>query len=194
MSALDLGEARDRDLMKAIAQGGHDAFVRLFDRYAPTAIALAQTILRQRHLAEDAVQETFLAVWRDPHRYRAERGTVRAWLMSAVHHRAVDLVRREESQRRRASEAAAEEFTDRTPADPGDVVVEEIGLAEERKAIRRALEDLPSKQRQIIELMYFGGLSQTRISERLSLPLGTVKSRTVLGMRRLRAAVGGLER
>lgn len=197
MSALDLPEEResdlDRDLMKRIAQGDSNAFLRMFDRYAPTAMGLAWRMLRHRHLAEEAVQETFLAVWRDPDGYRAERGTVRAWLMSTLHHRAVDLIRHEESQTRRATEAAAVVATARGPADPGEVVVGEIGLAEDRKAVRRALEDLRPEQRQIIELMYFEGLSQTRIAERLPLPLGTVKSRARLAMRRLGASLGGWE-
>lgn len=91
-------------------------------------------------------------------------------------------------------ESAAEISTAGGPADPGHVVVEEIGLAEDRKAVRRALEDLNPEQRQIIELMYFEGLSQTRIAERLPLPLGTVKSRARLAMRRLGTSLGGLER
>ena len=198
MSTLDLPEEResdlDRDLMMGIAQGDRNAFFVMFDRYAPTAMGLAWRMLRYRHLAEEAVQETFLAVWRDPVGYRAERGTVRAWLMSTVHHRAVDLVRHEESQGRRAMDAASLVSTARGPADPAEVVVEEIALAEDRKAVRRALADLSPEQRQIIELMYFEGLSQTRIAERLPLPLGTVKSRARLAMRRLGKSLGGLER
>jgi RNA polymerase sigma-70 factor (ECF subfamily) len=181
--------------MKGLAQGDHAAFVRLFERYSPTAIAFARTILRHRDLAEEVVQEAFLAVWRQPDRYRAERGTVRSWLMSTVHHRAVDLVRCEESQRKRAAEAAAaSDPTDEVAADPCEVVVEESGLADQRGAVQRALRDLRPEQRQIIELTYFGAISQTLIADRLSLPLGTVKSRTRLGMGRLRAALGALER
>ncbi len=198
MSALDLPEAResdlDRDPMKGIAQGDREAFFRLFDRYAPTAMGLACRMLRHRHLAEEAVQETFLAVWRDPDGYRAERGTVRAWLMSTVHHRAVDLIRHEASQNRRAMKSAAVISTAGGSADPGHVVVEEIGLAEDRKAVRRALDDLNPEQRQIVELMYFEGLSQSQVAERTGIPLGTVKSRAVLAMRRMRASLGALER
>ena len=190
--ATDLGEARDRDLMKRVASRDEDAFRRLFRRYAPTAIALAQKVLRQPHLAEETVQEAFLSVWKNPAGYQADRGSVRAWLMSTVHHRAVDLVRREEAQRRRAEEAMT--ARDPAPEDPADVAVEEVGLPQERAAVRGALDDLPPEQRQVIELMYFEGMSQTRISERLALPLGTVKSRTLLGMRRLRAALAGMER
>lgn len=198
MSALDLPEERetdlDRELMKGIAQGDCNAFVRLFDRYSPTAMGLALRMLHHHHFAEETVQEAFLAVWRHPDGYRAERGTVRAWLMSTVHHRAVDLIRHEASQDRRAMESAAEILTASGPADPGHVVVEEIGLAEDRKAVRRALEELNPEQRQIIELMYLEGLSQTRIAERLPLPLGTVKSRARLAMRRLAASLGGWQR
>ncbi len=198
MTAPEQAEAREGDLdgalMKGIAQGDRNAFLRLFDRYSPTAMGLAWRMLHHRHLAEEIVQEAFLAVWRDPDSYRAERGTVRAWLMSTVHHRAVDLVRREESQSRRAMDAASMVSTARGPADPAEVVVEEISVAEDRKAVRRALADLRPEQRQIIELMYFEGLTQTRIAERLPLPLGTVKSRARLAMRRLGKSLGGLER
>ena len=110
-------------------------------------------------------------------------------LAPGEHHRAVDAVRREESQRRRAEEAIPDAVD--LGDDPGVTVVEEIGVPEERKAVRGALEELPSEQRQVLELMYFAGMSQSQISERLALPLGTVKSRTLLGMRRMRAALVG---
>lgn len=180
----------DGDLMEQILQGDVDAFVGLFERHAPAAMALARRVLRERNLAEEAVQEAFIAVWQAPVRYRADRGSVRSWLMSIVHHRSVDLVRREASQHRRAEEASAPVVAEAT-VDPGDAVVERFGLEEDRRAIRGALDALPPAQRQVIELMYFGGLSQIRIAEQMSVPLGTVKSRTLLGMRRLRAALDG---
>jgi RNA polymerase sigma-70 factor (ECF subfamily) len=189
---MDLAEARDRDLLRRIERGDEDAFRTLFRRYAGTALALARRIVRQGFLAEEIVQEAFLSVWRRPGAYDEARGSVRAWLMGTVHHRAVDAVRREESQRRRAAEAVVE-LPD-PGEDPGVAVVEAVGLPEERRAVRGALEDLPAEQRQVIELMYFQGLSQSKIAERLSLPLGTVKSRTLLGMRRLRASLAELER
>jgi RNA polymerase sigma-70 factor (ECF subfamily) len=107
-----------------------------------------------------------------------------------THHRAVDAVRREEASKRRAAEALPEADVE----DPAVVVIEELGIPEERKAVRSALDALPTEQRQVLELMYFRGLSQSRIAERLQLPLGTVKSRTLLGMRRMRAALVGMER
>lgn len=184
----DLGDARDRDLIKRIGQGDEEAFRGLFGRYGPSALALAQRVLRQQALAEETVQEAFLSVWRNPAGYDAGRGSVRAWLMSTVHHRAVDQVRREEAQRRRAEQVVV----DVDQADPAEAVVDELGLPQEREAVRGALEGLPAEQRQVIELMYFRGMSQSRISESLGLPLGTVKSRTLLAMRRLRAGLGWL--
>lgn len=190
---VDPTEARDRDLVRRVAEGDEEAFRGLFRRYAPSAMALARRVVRQQFLAEEIVQEAFMALWRNPDGYVEERGSVKAWLMGMVHHRAVDLVRREEAHRRRAEETPPD-GTVVVPEDPAQQVVEEVGLPEERKAVRAALEGLPPEQREIIELMYFDGLSQTRIADRLSLPLGTVKSRTLLGMRKLRVALAGMER
>jgi len=192
LETLDLAEARDRDLVDRVGQGDEDAFRSLFARYAPAANALALRVVRQTHLAEEIVQEAFMAVWRNPQAYDRHRGTVRSWLMGTVHHRAVDLVRREEAHRRRAEASipsAAEEL-----ADHADEVVDELDRPGERRVVRAALRELPDEQREVIRLMYFEGLSQTRIAELTGLPLGTVKSRTLLGMRRLRIALGGRER
>jgi RNA polymerase sigma-70 factor (ECF subfamily) len=190
VQTVDLSGARDRELVRRVREGDEEAFRRLFRRYGPTALAVARRIVRQPFLAEEIVQEVFLAVWRDPGGYDHERGSVKAWLMGMTHHRAVDSVRREEANRRRATEAPAEPDIE----DPAIVVVEELGLPEERKAVRAALDALPAEQRQVIELMYYRGLSQSKIAERLDLPLGTVKSRTLLGMRRLRGELLGMER
>lgn len=188
----DISEARDRDLLRRLRDRDEDAFRGLFARYAPTAKGLAQRVVRQSHLAEEIVQEAFMAVWRNPESYDAERGSVKSWLMSMVHHRAVDLVRREEAHRRRAEDsipAAIHEIEDHA-----DDVVKELGLPEERRIVRSALEALPAEQRDVLTLMYFDGLSQSQIAERTGLPLGTVKSRTLLGMRRMRTTLEGLER
>lgn len=184
--SIDLSDARDEELLERLRKADEDAFRGLFRRYAPSALALARRVVNQPFLAEEIVQEAFLAVWRNPAGYDRQRGSVRTWLMGMVHHRAVDAVRREESQRRRAEDPRGGEVV---VVDFADRVVDELGLPEERKAVRAALEELPGEQRQVIELMYFGGLSQSKIAARLDLPLGTVKSRTLLGMRRLRAAL-----
>ncbi|HYG71947.1 MAG TPA: sigma-70 family RNA polymerase sigma factor [Actinomycetota bacterium] len=190
---VDLTEPRDRDLVTRIATGDEEAFRGLFRRYAPTAIALARRIVRQPFLAEEIVQEAFLAVWRDPKGYDEDRGSVKSWLMGMVHHRAVDLVRREESQRRRAEDPRLIEPAAATE-DVAETVVEQVGMPEEQRAVREALGELPQEQQQVIELMYFGGMSQSKIAATLGVPLGTVKSRTLLGMRKLRGALGGMER
>jgi RNA polymerase sigma factor (sigma-70 family) len=190
--AADLEEARDRDLLRRIGRADEEAFRELFRRYSPTAMALARRVVRQPFIAEEIVQEAFLAAWRNAEGYNEGRGSVRSWLMTMVHHRAVDAVRREESQRRRAEDARAGDVI--AVEDPADAVVAQLGLPEERRAVRAALGDLPAEQRQVIELMYFDGLSQSKVSERLGLPLGTVKSRTLLGMRRLRSSLIEVER
>jgi len=192
MAMTDISEARDRDLLKRLLDRDEDAFRGLFARCAPTAKALAKRIVRQSHLAEEIVQEAFMAVWRDPESYEAQRGSVKSWLLGMVHHRAVDLVRREESHRRRAEASIPQVIHD--VADHAEDVVQQIGLPEERRIVRSALDELPDEQRDVLTLMYFEGMSQSQIAARTSLPLGTVKSRTLLGMRRMRASLQGLER
>ena len=185
--AEDLAAARDRQLVRRIEGGDEEAFRSLFAAYGPSAMALAARVLRQAHLAEEIVQEAFLSLWMSPGLYDERRGSVKAWLMTMVHHRAVDAVRREEAQRRRADESVAglREATD----DPSEDVVEAVAAPAERAAIRAALDALPAEQREVLELMYFDGLSQTQVAERTGAPLGTVKSRALLGMRRMRGAL-----
>ncbi len=195
MTIADLPQPSDADLMRRIAAGDREAFAQLFGRHAPTATALARRILRQSPLAEEAVQEAFLAVWREPTRYLDGRGSVRTWLLSMVHHRAVDVVRREQSQRDRGNDLASGAALTDEIADPfEEILVREMDTAEQGRVVRGALDDLPPPQHQVITLMYFDGLSQTHISELLSIPLGTVKSRSLLGMRRLRSSLAGIER
>lgn len=186
---IDLSDAMDHGLVERLRGGDADAFRALFRRYAPSAMSLARRVVRQPFLAEEIVQEVFLAVWRNPGGYDPLLGSVRSWLMGMVHHRAVDTVRREQSQRRRAEDPRVSEMV--VLEDPADQVVDALGLPEERRSVRAALEELPAEQRQVLELMYFEGLSQSRVAERLDVPLGTVKSRTLLGMRRLRTALAG---
>ncbi len=187
MEAIDLAEARDRELVQGIGRRDEEAFRGLFGRYAPSATSLAMRVVRQSHLAEEIVQEAFMALWRNPAAYDDSRGSVKSWLMGMVHHRAVDMVRREESHRRRAEKTAHQALE--LESDHADEVVEQIGLPEERRRVRAALDELPEAQREVLERMYFDGLSQSQIAEATGLPLGTVKSRTLLGMRRLRAVL-----
>jgi RNA polymerase sigma-70 factor (ECF subfamily) len=188
----DLSGTRDRQLVRRIEGGDEEAFRSLFAAYAPSAMALAARVLRQAHLAEEIVQEAFLSLWLSPGLYDERRGSVKAWLMTMVHHRAVDAVRREEAQRRRADDqvVGVREET----ADPSDEVVEAVAAPAERAAVRTAMRALPPEQREVLELMYFGGLSQTQVADSTGAPLGTVKSRALLGMRRMRAELERLDR
>jgi RNA polymerase sigma factor (sigma-70 family) len=180
-------DARDRDLVRQVRSGDEEAFRALFRRYGPLAKGLAHKVIRQPFMAEEIVQEAFLALWRNPGSYREDRGSFRSWLLSTVHHRAVDLVRREEAQRRRGQEQqAAEAFQE----DLAESVADRVDLAGTRERVRRALLDIPAAQRQILQMMYFEGKTQSDIARELELPLGTVKSRTLLGMRRLRLLLG----
>ena len=186
MVVRSLEDARDRDLVRRVIAKDEEAFRSLFRRYAPMAKALALRIVRQTFVAEEIVQEAFLALWRNPGAFREDRGSFRAWMLSTVHHRAVDAVRREEAWRRRSREHDPDALV---AEDVGATVVEELDHAAMRREIRAALDQLPAEQRQVLEMMYFEAKTQSMIAEELKLPLGTVKSRTLLGMRRLRDLV-----
>ena len=186
MVVRSLEDARDRDLVRRVIAKDEEAFRSLFRRYAPMAKALALRIVRQTFVAEEIVQEAFLALWRNPGAFREDRGSFRAWMLSTVHHRAVDAVRREEAWRRRSREHDPDALV---AEDIGATVVEELDHAAMRREIRAALDQLPAEQRQVLEMMYFEAKTQSMIADELKLPLGTVKSRTLLGMRRLRDLV-----
>jgi len=188
---MDGSQEWDRELLRQIAKSDTEAYRALFDRYAPTALALALRLVRHRPLAEESVQEAFFEVWRGADRYQESRGSVRAWIMTLVHNRAVDALRRELAQRRRADDASA---YDPPVADPAADIAEALDVPKERERVRTALETLPGEQRQVLELMYFDGLSQSQVAERLTIPLGTVKSRAVLAMRKLRTQLTEVER
>jgi len=188
MGSAEQAGTPDEALLQRVGAGDERAFRELFARYAPVAHALAFRLVRQAQVAEEIVQEAFLAVWRTPERFDPARGSVRSWLMGTVHHRAVDAVRREQAQRRRADQAAA--LVPRVAEDPTDDVLSALDLPRERRLVQKALAGLPDEQRDVIQRMYFDGMSQSQIAERTGLPLGTVKSRTLLAMRRLRTHLG----
>lgn len=191
LNPVEPDRSADTELLVRVRTGDEGAFRELYSRHAALAHALAHRLVRQAHLAEEIVQEAFLAVWRSPERYDRSKGSFRSWLMGAVHNRAVDAVRREQAQRRRAEQAAAlHDVND----DPADDLAAAIDLPSEQQIVRKALSELPEAQRDVIARMYFEGLTQTQIAQRTGLPLGTVKSRTLLGMRRLRSFLGDLER
>src|SRR5215204_3517241 len=171
----------DEELLEAIGAGDEAALAALYDRFGRVAYGVALRVLRDQALAEDAVQEAFLAVWRSAGSYRRERAKPSTWLLTLVHRRAVDLVRRED--RRRA------ERLDEPPEDVGVAVPEEAQLRERRVAVQAALGTLPADQRQALELAYYGGYTQSELADHLGVPLGTVKSRMFAGLSRLRDAL-----
>jgi RNA polymerase sigma-70 factor (ECF subfamily) len=177
-----LAHLTDEALVAMVARGDEPALGELYDRQGRVAFGLAYRVLRDQRLAEDAVQEAFLALWRTAATYRAERAKASTWILTLVHRRAVDLVRREE--RRRAEPLAEDERGSLAASEGG--ADEAAWLRFERDRVQAALGRLPDAQREAIELAYYGGYSQSELAERLGVPLGTVKSRMFAGLARLR--------
>lgn len=176
-----LAHLSDEALVALVARGDEPALAELYDRVGRVAYGLAFRVLRDERLAEDAVQEAFLAVWRTAARFTAERAKASTWILAIVHRRAVDLVRREEHRRAAPLDAEPEEAAATT-----DSAEEEAWLGFERDRVQAALKQLPDAQREAIELAYYGGFSQSELAERLGQPLGTIKSRMFAGLARLR--------
>jgi len=173
----------DEALIALVARGDDTALAELYDRIGRVAYGIALRILRDERLAEDAVQEGFLAVWRSAATFRAERAKASTWVVTLVHRRAVDIVRREE--RRRAE--PLEPVTGQDAPDPAGSAEDEAWLGFERERVLTALAALPDAQRESLELAYYGGYSQSELAEMLGVPIGTIKSRMFAGLARLRA-------
>jgi RNA polymerase sigma-70 factor (ECF subfamily) len=174
----DLAHLSDEALVALVERGQDSALGELYDRFGRPAYALAVRIVRDEALAEDAVQDAFLAVWRTAARFVPERGRAGTWIMTLVHRRAVDLVRREEHRRAEPLEVA--------PEPQGQAAEEVASLRLERERVRDALRLLPDQQREILELAYYGGFTQSELADRLGQPIGTIKSRMFAGLSRLR--------
>jgi RNA polymerase sigma-70 factor (ECF subfamily) len=171
------------DLLARVARGDDEAFAALYDELSPVVYGLCRRVLRDPAEAEEVAQEAFLQVWRTAPRYDPERGSARSWCTAIAHARAVDRVR--SSQRRRAREDTAL----RPDPPPGDLVVEEVTVRLESERVRRALDELPGRQRESLVLAYYGGHTHTEISAMLGVPLGTVKTRIRDAIHRLRHLV-----
>lgn len=177
----------DLDLHRRVSSGDRGAFEELFRRYSSAAYGLARRVTAQEALAQEVVQDAFLALWRAPEAYDPSRGTFRSFFLSLVHHRAVDTVRREERLRKRTERASNLEAA--VGEDVAEGVVQEADLDLRRKQVLEALETLPPEQRRVLEMAYFGGSTQAQISQLLDIPIGTVKTRTLAAMRKLRRAL-----
>lgn len=186
-------DASDGVLVRRVVDGDDSALEALYDRYGRPAFALARRITGEAVFAEEVVQEVFLALWRDPVKYDPARGGFPSWLLATTHHKAVDAVRREETVRRRRV-ALAEDADGYTSAGGSDLPPVEdaawAGLRGER--VRQALGSLPRVQREALVLAYYAGYTQREIAERTGTPLGTVKTRMLAGMRRLRHLLDGV--
>ncbi|MCV2491417.1 sigma-70 family RNA polymerase sigma factor [Geodermatophilus sp. YIM 151500] len=178
----------DADLLRRIAAGERGAVDDLYDRFRRPAFALARRILADDALAEDVLQDVFLGVWRDPGAFDAGRGSFASWLMAMVHHKAVDAVRREESQRRRRA-LAEDDLALNAPTAARDVE-DEAAARVVAARVRAALGELPASQREALTLAYYGGYTQREVAALTGAPLGTVKTRMLAGMRRLREGLG----
>jgi RNA polymerase sigma-70 factor, ECF subfamily len=179
------GTLADEDLMALVRDGDARAFEVIFDRHGGPAFSLAYRMCGRRAMAEDVVQEAFVSLWRSGARYDRARGSVRSWVLSAVHNRAIDAFRHESSKTgldvrddTAAERAESDERTD-----------QEVERRDDARQVRTALNELPGEQRQVIELAYFGGFTHTQIAEMLGLPAGTVKGRMRLGLSKLRVSL-----
>jgi RNA polymerase sigma-70 factor (ECF subfamily) len=178
------GDRDDLELHRGLTSGDRGAFDELYRRYSSSAYGLAYRITGQQVLAQDVVHDAFMALWRAPEAYDPARGAFRTFFLSLVHHRAVDTVRREE--RIRARQERASNLEPAAVEDPAEGVTEAADVADRRIEVRAALETLPPEQRQVLEMAYFGGRTQAQIAEEIAIPIGTVKTRTLAAMRKLR--------
>ena len=180
--------ASDELLVRRVAtDGDQDALSQLFDRYQAQMYGLAMRITNDTAMAQDAVQEAFVGIWRNAARYRDSRASVRTWMLSITHHRSIDMLRR-----RRASVPLPEGETTQESLTTPDVWPE-VARAADADAVRAAITLLSAEQRQAIELAYFAGLTQAEIAARVGAPLGTIKSRVRLGLLQLRRQLESFE-
>jgi RNA polymerase sigma-70 factor (ECF subfamily) len=185
----DLRELADEELMQLVGDGEARAFEVVFDRHGGASFSLAYRICGRRAMAEDAVQEAFLSLWRSGARYESTRGSVRSWVLAVVHHRAIDALRR--GMVRDGRDVGEEVIAERVAA--SDSTECEVLRRDEAHTVHGALATLPPEQRAVIELAYFGGFTHLQIAEMLELPVGTVKGRMRLGLTKLRFALGAPE-
>jgi len=173
--------------MELVREGDARAFEVVFDRHGGAAFSLAYRMCGVRARAEDVVQDAFLSLWRSGARYDRGRGSVRSWILGAVHNRAIDAFRREGAkagkdvhEERAAEQVASDELTE-----------VEVERRDDAHRVRSALGELPPDQRRVIELAYFGGFTHAEIADMLGLPAGTVKGRMRLGLSKMRVSLSG---
>lgn len=172
----------DEDLISLVEAGDAEAFAGLYDRHSRSAYSLAYRMMRDRQEAEDLVQDSFIKVWRSARSYRAERGSVRTWILSVTHNRGIVHLRSTASRRRTQDRV---ELTAQSAQQ--SEAFSETWRNSQRGQVQEALTTLPEEQLKILELAYYSGYTHAEIAEMLDLPLGTVKGRMRLGMKKIKA-------
>ncbi len=189
MTSENREEVSDMEALRRIAARDANAFAVFYDRHAPTIFALALKVTQDKSAAEDVLQEAFWQVWREVGNYTPSRGSPMAWLVQIARSRAIDRLRQIRLQHHRDAgplEEIAEPFG---PAEEG--LDQKFIEQQERQIVRQAINNLPEQQRQSIFLVFFGGMTHREVSERLSIPLGTIKTRIRLGLEKLHESLKG---
>ncbi len=185
---MSAGEITDEQLVARTVSGDAAAFEVLYDRYAPNVMGLALRIVADRALAEEVVQETFWRVWRNAASFQGQRGSFAGWLLGITRNLAIDLCRRRNVRPQALIDQADESWIEKLP-DPAVDVAELAWTAIKQQQVQAALRDLPSDQRRVIELAYFGGLTRQEIAAKTGEPLGTIHTRARLALKKLHAAL-----
>jgi RNA polymerase sigma-70 factor (ECF subfamily) len=180
-----LGDLTDREVVELLARDDQGALAELYDRYRSLVMALTLRILSDPADAEEVLQETFFQVWRQAGRYNPERSSVSTWLVLIARSRALDRKRRQTTAARTQEKLRAEPLDADTSPEGGRRVL----WRERRERLTQVLSELPPEQREALELAYYGGMTQNEVAERTDTPLGTVKTRTMLALRKLRKAL-----
>lgn len=179
--------ASDGALVRAVAEGREEAVSELYDRYATMLLGLARRIVGSSEDAEEVLQEVFVHLWNQAERYDPERSSVSTWLVLVARSRAIDRVRSRKVVDRTHAAAHRESSEEHASAEGAARVLHD----ERRRRVRRELERIPREQRQVLELAFYRGLTQREIAAQIGIPLGTVKTRTLLAMKKLRHALRG---
>ena len=171
----------DENLISFVGQGDSEAFTILYERYGRAAFSLAYRVMGERQAAEDLVQDAFLKVWRSATSYRPKRGSVRTWILSIVHNRGIDQLRSHASRRRTQDKIEAT-----APRSQPSEAFAETWRNSQCDQVREALDTLPPEQLKVLELTYFSGYTHVQVSELLDVPLGTMKGKMRLGLKKMR--------
>ena len=171
----------DEDLISLVEAADAEAFATLYDRHSRAAFSLAYRMMGERQASEDLMQDAFLKVWRSAKSYRADRGSVRTWLLSIVRNRGIDQIRSQASRRRTQEKIEASALR----SQPSEAFAE-TWRNSQRDRVRDALNTLPPEQLKVLELAYFSGYTHAQVSELLDVKLGTIKGRMRLGLKKMR--------